>query len=393
MYHEEIFPETKQFLQKDIKSFEKKINKIIQKSSFLILGAAGSIGRSVTVEIFKKNPKKLHLIDINDNNFIELVRTLRSKVGYISGEFKTFSIDINSKNFLKFISQNSKYDYVLNFSAMKHIRSEKDIYSLMRMIEVNISNTILLTEIFSKNKVKKFFSVSSDKAVNPKSIMGASKRYMELIMLESSKKVKISSARFANVSFSDGSLLDGFNKRYEKSEPFSAPNNIKRYFISHQQAANICLISCLFGKNREIFFPKIPVNKMHFFSDIAKKFLKIKGYKILNCRSENQARKSIKYINKKKWPCYFFNSSTEGEKEYEEFYYNYETKYLNLYKDLGVVKYRNNQNYNFIKPFKKFYKSMILSKKFNRDQIINFIQKHIKDLNYNKQNKNLDQIM
>ena len=393
MYHEEIFPETKQFLQKDIKSFEKKINKIIQKSSFLILGAAGSIGRAVTVEVFKKNPKKLHIIDINDNNFIELVRTLRSKVGYISGEFKTFSIDINSKNFLKFISQNNKYDYVLNFSAMKHIRSEKDIYSLMRMIEVNISNTILLAEIFSKNKVKKFFSVSSDKAVNPKSIMGASKRYMELIMLESSKKVKISSARFANVSFSDGSLLDGFSKRYEKSEPFSAPNNIKRYFISHQQAANICLISCLFGKNREIFFPKIPVNKMHFFSDIAKKFLKIKGYKILNCRSENQARKSIKYINKKKWPCYFFNSSTEGEKEYEEFYYNYETKYLNLYKDLGVVKYRNNQNYNFIKPFKKFYKSMILSKKLNRDQIINFIQKHIKDLNYNKQNKNLDQIM
>tara|TARA_B100000989_G_C19515972_1_gene461658 strand:- start:770 stop:1951 length:1182 start_codon:yes stop_codon:yes gene_type:complete len=393
MYHEEIFPETKQFLQKDIKSFEKKINKIIQKSSFLILGAAGSIGRAVTVEVFKKNPKKLHIIDINDNNFIELVRTLRSKVGYISGEFKTFSIDINSKNFLKFISQNNKYDYVLNFSAMKHIRSEKDIYSLMRMIEVNISNTILLAEIFSKYKVKKFFSVSSDKAVNPKSIMGASKRYMELIMLESSKKVKISSARFANVSFSDGSLLDGFSKRYEKSEPFSAPNNIKRYFISHQQAANICLISCLFGKNREIFFPKIPVNKMHFFSDIAKKFLKIKGYKILNCRSENQARKSIKYINKKKWPCYFFNSSTEGEKEYEEFYYNYETKYLNLYKDLGVVKYRNNQNYNFIKPFKKFYKSMILSKKLNRDQIINFIQKHIKDLNYNKQNKNLDQIM
>ncbi len=393
MYHEEIFPETKQFLQKDIKSFEKKINKIIQKSSFLILGAAGSIGRAVTVEVFKKNPKKLHVIDINDNNFIELVRTLRSKVGYISGEFKTFSIDINSKNFLKFISQNNKYDYVLNFSAMKHIRSEKDIYSLMRMIEVNISNTILLAEIFSKYKVKKFFSVSSDKAVNPKSIMGASKRYMELIMLESSKKVKISSARFANVSFSDGSLLDGFSKRYEKSEPFSAPNNIKRYFISHQQAANICLISCLFGKNREIFFPKIPVNKMHFFSDIAKKFLKIKGYKILNCRSENQARKSIKYINKKKWPCYFFNSSTEGEKEYEEFYYNYETKYLNLYKDLGVVKYRNNQNYNFIKPFKKFYKSMILSKKLNRDQIINFIQKHIKDLNYNKQNKNLDQIM
>lgn len=393
MYHEEIFPETKQFLQKDIKTYEKKINEIIQKSSFLILGAAGSIGRAVTIEVFKKNPKKLHLIDINDNNFIELVRTLRSKVGYINGEFKTFSIDINSKNFLKFISQNNKYDYVLNFSAMKHIRSEKDIYSLMRMIEVNILNTILLTEIFSKNKVKKFFSVSSDKAVNPKSIMGASKRYMELIMLESSKKVKISSARFANVSFSDGSLLDGFNKRYEKSEPFSAPNNIKRYFISHQQAANICLISCLFGKNREIFFPKIQINKMHFFSDIAKKFLKIKGYKILNCRSENQARKSIKYINKKKWPCYFFNSSTEGEKEYEEFYYNYETKYLNLYKDLGVVKYRNNQEYNFIKPFKKFYRSMILNKKPNRDQIINFIQKHIKDLNYNKQNKNLDQIM
>lgn len=393
MNHKEIFPETASFLQKDIKTYERKIHKIIQKSSFLILGASGSIGRAVTIEIFKKNPKKLHLIDINDNNFIELVRTLRSNVGYIDGEFKTFSIDINSRNFLNFISENNKYDYVLNFSAMKHIRSEKDIYSLMRMIEVNIYNTILLAEIFSKTKVKKFFSVSSDKAVNPTSIMGASKRYMELVMLELSKKVKVSSARFANVSFSDGSLLDGFNKRYENLDPFSAPKNIKRYFISHEQAAQICLISCLFGKNREIFFPKIPSNKMHFFSDVAKKFLKKKGFNVLLCKTESQARNSIKLIKEKKWPCYFFNSSTEGEKEYEEFYYDNEKKYLNFYKDLGIVRYKYNQKLNVINPFKKFYKSIILKKKPHRNLIIDFIKSQILELRYNKKNKNLDQIM
>lgn len=230
----------------DITTHANKINNLVQKSKFLVIGAAGSIGQAVTKEIFKRKPNLLHAIDINENNLVELVRDIRSSIGYIKGEFKTYAIDCASDE-LEILMHSNSYDYVLNLSALKHVRSEKDSLTLMRMVEVNILNTIKTLNIASATGVKKYFCVSSDKAANPANMMGASKRIMELFLSNQKSSTLISTARFANVAFSDGSLLHGFTKRIEKQQPISAPNDVKRYFITPQESGELCLMSCLLG--------------------------------------------------------------------------------------------------------------------------------------------------
>ena len=231
----------------DISTNAKKINSIVEESSFLVIGGAGSIGQAVVKEIFKRNPSKLHVVDISENNMVELVRDIRSNYGYIAGDFRTFSLDIGSLEYDAFIKSDGKYDYVLNLSALKHVRSEKDPFTLMRMIDVNVFNTIKTIKQSIENGTKKYFCVSTDKAANPVNMMGASKRIMELFLMRESKKISISTARFANVAFSDGSLLHGFNQRIQKKQPIVAPNDIKRYFVTPQESGELCLMSCLLG--------------------------------------------------------------------------------------------------------------------------------------------------
>ena len=242
--------------KEDLAKFEQVLSEIVSNSRFLVLGGAGSIGQSVVKEIFKRNPLKLHIIDISENNLVELVRDIRSSYGYIKGDFQTFAIDISSNIFKRFIEQNEAFDYVLNLSALKHVRSEKDPFTLMRMIEVNIINTISTIKQSKGKDVKKYFCVSTDKAANPVNMMGASKRIMEMFLNKYSNEIPISTARFANVAFSDGSLLHGFKYRIEKKQPIVAPNDIKRYFISKEDSGILCLFSCLLGENRDVFFPK-----------------------------------------------------------------------------------------------------------------------------------------
>ena len=215
----------------DISFNESTLKKQVNTSSFLVIGGAGSIGQAVTKEIFKRNPTKLHVVDISENNLVVLVRDIRSSFGYIDGDFQTFALDIGSVEYDAFIENDGKYDYVLNLSALKHVRSEKDVYTLMRMIDVNIFNTIKTIEQSINKGVKKYFCVSTDKAANPVNMMGASKRIMEMYLMLYSEKITISTARFANVAFSDGSLLHGFNQRIQKLQPIVAPNDIKRYFV------------------------------------------------------------------------------------------------------------------------------------------------------------------
>ena len=222
----------KELFNDDINNYKNQLDVIIQQSSFLVLGGAGSIGQAVTKEIFKRNPKKLHVVDISENNMVELVRDIRSSFGYIDGEFATFALDIGSLEYDAFIKSDGKYDYVLNLSALKHVRSEKDPFTLMRMIETNIFNTDKTLQQSIDNGVKKYFCVSTDKAANPVNMMGASKRIMEMFVNRKSKDITVSMARFANVAFSDGSLLHGFNQRLEKNQPIVAPNDIKRYFVT-----------------------------------------------------------------------------------------------------------------------------------------------------------------
>ena len=388
----EIINRKQKLFVNDIKNNEINISNIIKNSAFLVLGGAGSIGRSVVKEIFKRNPKKIHVIDISENNLVELVRDLRSSYGYIDGDFQTFALDIESKEYDSFIENDGIYDYVLNFSALKHVRSEKDPYTLMRMIRVNILNTIKTIEQSIEKGVKKYFCVSTDKAANPVNLMGASKRIMELFLIKYSKNITISTARFANVAFSDGSLLQSFKMRFEKRQPIVGPDNIKRYFVSEKEAGELCLISSLFGEKSEIFFPILDENKhMITFDLIAKRFLKFYGYDIFHCKSENEARNFFtKEIDKKVWPCFFSKSNTTGEKLYEEFYQENEKIDLKKFDDIGIVKSNLNININTLDNFLKNLNELIENKKWLKKDIVNLFQNLLPDFEHIELNRSLD---
>ncbi|MEN3043462.1 MAG: polysaccharide biosynthesis protein, partial [Fervidobacterium sp.] len=316
-----------------------KLQREIKNSSFLVIGGAGSIGSATVKEIFMRNPSVLHVIDIDENGLAELVRDLRSSIGYIDGDFRTFCIDLGSEIFDRFFEENGPYDYILNFSALKHVRSERDPYTLMRLIDVNVLNNVKLLEKLSKQKPKKYFAVSTDKAANPVNLMGASKRIMELFLANYSKNLNVSTARFANVAFSKGSLLDSFKYRIEKRQPLVAPVDVLRYFITPKESGILCLMSTILANNMELFFPKLSENYMRRFDDLAVKYLEMIGYSPYICESEQEARELVHILPKQgKWPCYFFNSDTTGEKEYEEFYTQDEEVELNKFKDIGIVK-------------------------------------------------------
>ena len=329
-----------ELFSKDLSDKEDFLTTTTKNSRFLVIGAAGSIGQAVSQEIFKRNPKALHVVDISENNMVELVRNLRSSIGYSQGDFKTFSIDCGSVEFESFIKNEDPYDYVFNLSALKHVRSEKDPYTLMRLTMVNVFNTLKTVRLAKKMKAKNYFCVSTDKAANPVNMMGASKRIMEMFLMRESLDQNITMARFANVAFSDGSLLDGFNKRFSKEQPFSAPDDVKRYFLTSQESGELCLLSGLLGKNRDIFFPKLSEN-LHLirFSEIAVNYLKQRGFKAYVCNSEDQARDMAKdLISNKQWPCYFFKSDTTGEKDFEEFFSEDEDLDMDVFQNIGVIK-------------------------------------------------------
>lgn len=324
----------------DIEKNKSSLNAIVQASRFLVIGGAGSIGQAVTKELFKRSPKKLHVVDISENNMVELVRDIRSSFGYIDGEFRTFALDVDSIEYDSFIAQDGAYDYVLNLSALKHVRSEKDPFTLMRMINVNILNTEKTIRQSIKSGVKKYFCVSTDKAANPVNMMGGSKRIMEMFLMRQSETIPISTARFANVAFSDGSLLHGFNQRIAKKQPIVAPKDIKRYFVTPQESGELCLMSCIFGENRDIFFPKLSED-LHLmtFSSIAEKYLNELGYEPYLCDTEEEARAKVdQLVQEGKWPCLFSESDTTGEKDFEEFFTDKETLDMERFNNLGIVK-------------------------------------------------------
>ena len=379
----------------DIESMNHKINHIVRNSNFLVLGAAGTIGQAVTKEIFERNPKKLHAVDISENNLVELVRDLRSSKGYIDGEFKTFAIDCGGLEFEALISKESSYDYVLNLSALKHVRSEKDPYTLMRMVSVNILNTLNTIKVFKDKGIKNYFCVSTDKAANPVNMMGASKRIMEFFLLKESENLKISMARFANVAFSDGSLLHGFNQRFLKQQPFSAPKDVERYFLSAKESGELCLLSCIFGENKDIFFPKLDEKKdLKKFSDICVKYLRSKGYEPIICSSEEEARKnSINLITQKKWPCYFFDSDTTGEKPFEEFFSGNEDLDLNRFIRIGIIKNKSTLNLHELENFHKKILDLREKKIWSKKEILSLFHSVLKDFVHEEKEKFLDEKM
>lgn len=382
----------KELFARDIEQNEDSLQKIVGSSKFLVLGGAGSIGQAVTKEIFKRSPRKLHVVDLSENNLVELVRDIRSSLGYIDGDFKTFALDISSVQYDAFIKADGKYDYILNLSALKHVRSEKDPFTLMRMVDVNIFNTEKTIRQAKENGVKKYFCVSTDKAANPVNMMGASKRIMEMYLMRESKDIEISTARFANVAFSDGSLLHSFNQRILKQQPIVAPNDVKRYFVTPKESGELCLMSCIFGENRDIFFPKLS-EELHLisFSDIAIKYLKERGYQPYICETEEEARKLAQTLPAKgKWPCFFTSSDTTGEKDFEEFFTTQETLDMNRFENLGIIKNDPIYDEKLLNKFSKEIDRMKSKLFWSKEEIIKLFFELTPNFEYEDKGKYLD---
>lgn len=379
----------------DLLLYNKDLASSVKRARCLVIGGAGSIGHAVTKEIFNRNPKVLHVVDVSENNMVELVRDLRSTVGYGSGEFKTFAVDCGSVEFDALMQCEGPYDYVFNLSALKHVRSEKDPYTLMRMVMVNIFNTISTLRIVRDMGAEKYFCVSTDKAANPVNMMGASKRIMEKFLMRESVSQQVSMARFANVAFSDGSLLHGFNQRFAKRQPLSAPNDVRRYFLTPSESGELCLLSGFFGENRDIFFPKLS-EKLHLitFSEIARRYLIGRGYEPYECETEEEARDRAKeLLANNQWPCYFFSSDTTGEKDFEEFFTDAEDLDMQRFKTVGVI--RNQPEFDRVK-LDEFSDGIDMLRRegvWGKDGIVKLFSGILPDFEHKETGRYLDQRM
>ena len=332
-----IYRKQSMFLN-DITENKLELQKQIKNKSVLVIGGAGTIGSSYIKALLPFEPKSLVVVDINENGLTELTRDLRSSKGiHIPKEFITYPMSYADSVFYKMFKSRKGFDIVANFSAHKHVRSEKDVFSVEALIKNNVINAKRLLDILELYPPKHFFCVSTDKAANPVNIMGGSKKIMEEMIMTYSQKFPVTTARFANVAFSNGSLPQGFLERISKKQPISAPNDVTRYFVSPEESGQICLLACILGNTGEIYFPKLREEQVMTFSNMAIKLLEANGYDLDYCNTEEEAiKKSLNGFDNK-YPVYFSGSNTTGEKPYEEFYTKDETVSLNKYQALGVV--------------------------------------------------------
>lgn len=387
-----IIGRKERLFDRDIEQHESVLSSQVRGGRFLVIGGAGTIGQAVTREIFKRNPRALHVVDISENNLVELVRDIRSSLGYGDGDFQTLPLDAGSVYFDAFVAAQQPYDYVLNLSALKHVRSEKDPYTLMRMIEVNVLNTEKTLRMAAKQGATKYFAVSTDKAANPANLMGGTKRVMEHVLMRASKKVPVSTARFANVAFSDGSLLHGFNQRILKRQPISAPNDVRRYFLVPEESGELCLLSALLGENRDTFFPKLSAElNLIPFSSIAVRFLEAQGYEPVLCPTEDEARARVnELIPQGKWPVYFFASDTTGEKPFEEFYTAGEVLDMDRFAGVGVIRNEGQYAASELAAFEEGVQSLVQRGSWSKEELVQLIHQVVPELEHEEKGKYLD---
>lgn len=336
-----IFREKSLFIE-DIEANKNKLSKEIEGKSLLVIGGAGSIGSSFIKAVLPFKPASLFVVDISENGLTELTRDLRSTEGmFVPDNYKTYPINYADAVFEKMFRAEGGFDIVANFSAHKHVRSEKDVYSVQALIENNVIRARKLLELLNEYKPQHFFCVSTDKAANPVNIMGGSKKMMEDMIMAYSNNFPITTARFANVAFSNGSLLAGFIDRMMKRQPFSAPADVRRYFVSPEESGQICMLACMLGQSGEIYFPKLHQDQMLTFAQIATRFLEDHGYKAMECSSEQEAKLKASLLfqdtTTTDYPVYYFNSDTTGEKPYEEFFTENEQVNMNQFSSLGVI--------------------------------------------------------
>jgi FlaA1/EpsC-like NDP-sugar epimerase len=364
----------------------------VNLDSVLVIGGAGSIGSNYIKQLIKFRPKRIVVVDINENGLTELTRDLRSSnlLDY-KPEYITYPVNLLSDTFDKIFNLES-WDVVANFSAHKHVRSEKDKISVEALIKNNVYGAIKLLDLCSKMPPRYFFSVSTDKAANPVNVMGASKSLMEKLILSKKKEFRVSTARFANVAFSNGSLLDGFIHRIKKQQPLSCPSDIKRFFVTPEQSGQICLLATFLGDTGHIFFPKLDFHKDQiFFKEIALSYLNELGLKPELVESENEAKEFDFHKHPDKYPIYFFKTDTSGEKTYEEFFTNDEEYDLNTYDSLGFVN-APGVEISF-EQVKTDFESVFADPNSEKADIIKIINKYVPDFMHIETGKHLDQKM
>ena len=393
---EYILNRSESLFNNDLKFWHNEMKSKIDGRNVMVIGGAGTIGSSFIKEILKFNIAKLVVVDINENGLTELVRDLRSSSLNMPKNFITYPIDFGNKVFEKVFKNHGKFEIVANFAAHKHVRSEKDIFSIQAMIENNLLKARGLLDLLVKYPPKHFFCVSTDKAANPVNIMGASKKLMEELIMAYSSKLNITTSRFANVAFSNGSLPLGFINRLNKNQPWSCPIGIKRFFVSPEESGQLCLIACILGKSGEIFFPKLDEKKdMISFDDIAKDLLKYLGLEMDICESEEEAKRKSTLLSNgsKKYPVYFFKSDTSGEKTYEEFYTKNEILDLEKFENLGIIKNSIKRNLEEIENIYKDLANIFISDNISKEEIIKAIIKYLPNFQHIETGKHLDQKM
>lgn len=389
---------TQSFFKQDIESCKDKLINEIEGKNILVIGGAGTIGSNYIKAILRQaKPQKLVIIDINENGLTELIRDIRSSVDlFVPDHLLTYPVDFSSKVFSKIFRQEKPFNIIANFAAHKHVRSEKDIFSIEAMIENNVIKAYKLLKMISKDPPKHFFCVSTDKAANPVNIMGASKKLMEDVIMAFSDKIPITTARFANVAFSNGSLPFGFIERLMKQQPFSAPDDVKRFFVSPTESGELCMIACLLGKSGDIFFPKLDAGcDMNTFTFIAKELLQNLGLKPKHCNSEQQARDYANKLTDKsqEYPVFFFKSDTSGEKPYEEFYTDDEKLDNDTFTNLGIIRDTYKPSIKKVKKQVSEIKRLFKSKNISKSDIVKWFGKTLPHFEHIETGKNLDQKM
>lgn len=382
--------------EKDIENKKDILSEKIANKSVLVIGGAGSIGSSFIKAILPFHPASLVVVDINENALAELTRDLRSsKDMYVPMDYITYPMDYASSVFEKMFSKRGGFDIVGNFSAHKHVRSEKDIYSVESLIQNNLLNAKQLLDLLSEFPPEEYFCVSTDKAANPVNIMGASKRIMEDVIFSYSQKFPVKTARFANVAFSNGSLPDGFISRIQKLQPLSAPSDIKRYFVSLEESGQICMLACMLGGNREIFFPKLESKQMMSFDKIALALLNEYGYEAMLCNSDKEAIDKAEELKNGslKYPVYFSSSNTSGEKGFEEFYTTDESVDMNRLYALGIVINKEMPNQENINILFEQLNNLFEKKEVKKEEIIRILNWYLPNFNHIETGKSLDSKM
>ena len=388
----------------DIEANKETLSKEIKDKKVCVIGGAGSIGSSFIKAVLRFEPKSVVVVDLNENGLAELVRDVRSTNGlFVPDEFRCYTLNFADPIFERIFREEKGFDIVANFSAHKHVRSEKDRYSVQALIENNDIKAKKLMDLLTVYPPKHFFCVSTDKAANPVNIMGASKRIMEDLVMAYNKYFKVTTARFANVAFSNGSLPDGWIHRLQKKQPLAAPSDVKRYFVSPEESGQICMLACILGHGGEVFFPKLGEDQMLTFSSICDKFVTANGLLKDPCTSDEEAKKKAAELSYPsdislqtsalKYPTVYFKSDTTGEKAYEEFYVPGEKIDMQRFKALGVVCQTTRHEMAEVNGFFDKLEGIFAKEDFTKAQVVEAIKEFIPNFEHEEKGKNLDQKM